>query len=126
MAAVLAKLTKLSPGPTAAMDSFSKAMSKLASYKHSPKYNAILDELIKSGVVSVQPDGDEATVTKVDPKPLLEEKVKEDVVAVPAIEETTQAPQTVEPDQTVEEPVKDEPAPAAESVDAKVLAKKKR
>ena len=127
MATILAGIKKFVPGRIDDLSAFNKAMSRLASYARSPKYEQVLKSLLESGDVKVEGEHQEkavvaAPVVEAPPAPVVE--VVSPVVAVEPevkVEETVpQAPETVEaPPATV--------APAvAEPVAEKSPFKKKR
>jgi len=126
MAAVLAQLTKLSPGPSAGVPEFNKAMSKLASYSRSHKYQQVLDDLLKSGVIQVEniaeaPVAAEPPVVKA---PVEEVKPSPEVVTEPVLEESVTVAEetsTTDVSEVVEEQVS-----TPVTTETKSTAKKKR
>jgi hypothetical protein len=116
MAAILAKLTKFAPGKVAGIPEFQKALSKLASYKHSSKYASVLEQLIKDGLIRHEEEVAEPVAPSAPPAPVEVAPVEAAPVVVPA---ETGAAEVPSPEPTVSEtPV--------ETVDPKVTTKKKR
>ena len=111
MATILSGLKKLVPGRINDVLAFNKAMSKLASYTHSHKYEQILKQLIERGDVKVE---GEQEVKKVDPvvespapvvAPVPEVKVEVPTVPVAEVVETVEAPPAPVVEAPVTEPV---------------------
>lgn len=114
MATILAGLKKLVPGRVDDVPAFNKAMSKLASYAKSHKYDQVLKQLIESGDIKVE---GEQEAKKADP---VVEAPAPVVVPEPEVKvETVEVPVAVVPD-TVEAP----PAPAVEALVAEPVAEK--
>jgi hypothetical protein len=115
MATILSALTKFAPGRVADVPAFSKAMSKLASYRQSHKYEEVLRRLIAEGLISIETgDKHEKKVVeteKNDPPPEMA-AAPGPIAPIQVEEESSQEPQAIVNESPAEE--------------AKVPTKKKR
>ena len=110
MATILSALTKFAPGRVADVPAFSKALSKLASYRQSPKYEEVLRQLIADGLISAETgDKHEPPVVKTEktvPPPEMT------VAPVPVSPTHVEEESSKEPQATVDEaPIEETKAP---------------
>jgi len=122
MATLLDGIKKLIPGRLDDIAAFNKAMSKLASYTHSPKYEQVLKSMLESGDVKVEGENQEKA-TRVT-APVVEAPVSEVVTHVATVEPEVKADEPAQ--EAVEAPPETVTPAVAETVAEKSLVKKKR